>query len=72
MSHPQFAAIFIAYKGIAGLSKEKNGLTFADVFTDALFRNIVLSIAATTGLYLISSLIFVGDFTSNLTKMEAD
>jgi len=54
-----FAAIFIAYKGIQGLSQDQGGLTFSDVFTDPLFRNIVLSIAATTGLYLISSLIFL-------------
>lgn len=54
-----FAAIFIAVKGVQGVSKEKGGLTFSDVFNDSLFRNIVLSIAATTGLYLISSLIFL-------------
>jgi len=54
-----FAAIFIAVKGVQGVAQEKGSLTFSDVIQNSVFRNIVLSIAATTGLYLISSLIFL-------------
>ena len=54
------AALLLAFKGIDALVKEKKGaLGFADFFTNPIFRNIVVSLAATLGLYVFASLIFV-------------
>ncbi len=54
------SAFFLAFKGIENLQKNNDGtLTLDDLFTNSIFRNIVLSLLATLGLYLISSLIFV-------------
>ncbi|KAK0185615.1 hypothetical protein F5146DRAFT_1165622 [Armillaria mellea] len=52
-----FAAFFLAFKGIETLSKSE-GTSLNDLFSNSIFRNIVLSLLATLGLYLISSLIF--------------
>ena len=55
-----FAAFFLAFKGIENLKNDTDGsLSFDDLFTNAIFRNIVLSLVATLGLYIISSLLFV-------------
>lgn len=57
------AAFLLAFKGLDELSQEKKGvLGLADFFTNAIFRNIVLSLVATLGLYLFASLIFVSRF----------
>ncbi|KIY66737.1 glycosyltransferase family 2 protein [Cylindrobasidium torrendii FP15055 ss-10] len=53
-----FAAFFLAFKGIQNLSNEQGGLTFSSLFTNSIFRNIVISLLATLGLYILASLIF--------------
>ncbi|KAI0793146.1 glycosyltransferase family 2 protein [Irpex lacteus] len=52
------AAFFLAFKGIENLAKSDGPLTFSDLFTNSIFRNIVISLVATLGLYIIASLIF--------------
>ncbi|KAF9465779.1 glycosyltransferase family 2 protein [Collybia nuda] len=58
------AAFLLAFKGIENISAAVaasdggRGLTLGDVFTNPIFRNIVLSLLATLGLYVIASLIF--------------
>ena len=57
------AAFLLAFKGLGELAQEKKGvLGLTDFFTNAIFRNIVLSLVATLGLYLFASLIFVSRF----------
>ena len=41
---------------------ESRGATVSDFFTNAIFRDIVISMAATIGLYVVASLIHVRDF----------
>ncbi|KAF8073378.1 glycosyltransferase family 2 protein [Lyophyllum atratum] len=58
-----FAAFYLAFKGIANIANEVNAvdhhpLQVSDVFTNPIFRNIVLSLLATLGLYVLSSLLF--------------
>ncbi|KAH8916804.1 glycosyltransferase family 2 protein [Atractiella rhizophila] len=57
-----FAAFFITFKGIQNAKdaiEEDNGsFSLSDVFSNTIFRNIVISLLATYGLYLIASLIF--------------
>lgn len=55
----QFAAIFLAVRGIQGVEKDNGGIDVGHLFSNSIFRNVVISLAATTGLYLIASLIFV-------------
>ncbi|KAH9012182.1 glycosyltransferase family 2 protein [Lactarius pseudohatsudake] len=53
-----FAAIFLAVKGVQQVAAEKNlGATFSDLFTNAIFRDIVISNSATVGLYVLASII---------------
>ncbi|KAH9964997.1 glycosyltransferase family 2 protein [Russula dissimulans] len=53
-----FAAIFLAVKGVQEVSQEeKHGATFSDLFTNSIFRDIVISLAATIGLYVMASII---------------
>jgi hypothetical protein len=53
----------LAFKGLDVLIKENKGsLTLSDFFTNAIFRNIVLSLAAMLGLYVFASLLFVSSF----------
>jgi len=53
------AAFLLAFKGIQNLANNTaGGLTLDDIFTNHIFRNIVLSLLATLGLYIIASLIF--------------
>ena len=50
----------LAYIGIKSVKDEHGGSpSFGDLIGNAIFRNIVISLAATVGLYLISSLLFV-------------
>ncbi|KAH9165578.1 hypothetical protein EDB89DRAFT_2233306 [Lactarius sanguifluus] len=54
----QFAAIFLAVKGMQQVVAAKNcGVTFSDLFTNAIFRDIVKSISASVGLYAVASII---------------
>ncbi|KAI0298178.1 glycosyltransferase family 2 protein [Multifurca ochricompacta] len=53
-----FSAIFLAIKGVQQVAAaEHRGATFGDLFTNAIFRDIVISISATVGLYVVSSII---------------
>jgi chitin synthase len=54
------AAFVLAFKGIEGVQQELGRpLNGGDVITNPIFRNVILSLAATLGLYLVASLIFV-------------
>ncbi|KAH8822583.1 glycosyltransferase family 2 protein [Flagelloscypha sp. PMI_526] len=54
-----FAAFFLAFKGIENVRNDNDGvLQLTDIFKSAIFRNIVISLLATLGLYVIASLIF--------------
>ncbi|KAG9030667.1 Chitin synthase, class 1, partial [Serendipita sp. 407] len=55
-----FSAFFLAFRGISDIaSQSQNGtLTFGDFFTNSIFRNIVVSLLATLGLYIFASLLF--------------
>lgn len=58
----QVAAFLLAFKGIQNIAAvEGRPLGIGDIFTNHIFRNIVISLLATLGLYIISSLIFVSD-----------
>jgi chitin synthase len=59
----QVAAFLLAFKGLGNLAKAQT-LTFASIFTNHIFRNIVVSLVATLGLYIIASIIFVCGFSS--------
>jgi len=58
------------YQGRKVIAAElPNGqLNLDNVFTNAIFRNIVISILATTGLYFIASFLFVGPTLSEVKK----
>ena len=60
------AAFLLAYKAIESVAQtEGRAIQASDLFTNTIFTDVVLSLAATLGLYIISSLIFVGlSFTS--------
>ncbi|KZT69531.1 glycosyltransferase family 2 protein [Daedalea quercina L-15889] len=51
------AAVLLVVQSIENLVKEKGTLTFSDLFTNAIFRDIVISLLSTYGLYVIASLI---------------
>nr|ABB70407.1 hypothetical class II chitin synthase [Puccinia graminis f. sp. tritici] len=57
-----FAGVFIAVKGIlnaeAAIVASGGHFTVADIFANRIFRNIVLSLVATFGLWLIASFMF--------------
>jgi chitin synthase len=56
----QFAAVLLSIKGVQQVAAaEHRGATFSDLFTNAIFRDIVISLTATVGLYVIASLIHV-------------
>ncbi|KAF4580727.1 Chitin synthase, class 1 [Pleurotus pulmonarius] len=53
------AAFLLAIKSIQNLARDDpDGLQVDDLFSNIIFRNIILSLAATYGLYLVASLIF--------------
>lgn len=57
------SALLLAFKGLDQLVRAQKGrLSLGDFFSDSIFRNIVLSLAATLGLYVFASLIFVSLF----------
>jgi chitin synthase len=60
MRRTQFAAIILSVKGVQEVAAAENrGATVSDLFSNAIFRDIVLSLAATIGLYVIASIIHV-------------
>ncbi|KAI0250489.1 glycosyltransferase family 2 protein [Lactifluus subvellereus] len=53
-----FAAVFLSIKGVQQVAAaEHRGAKFNDLFSNAIFRDIVISLVATVGLYLIASII---------------
>lgn len=56
-SFNQISAFFLAFRGIHDI--EKNAKAGTNLFDNPIFRNIVLSLLATLGLYFISSILFV-------------
>jgi len=54
------ATMFLAIKGVQQVSEvDDHGTTFSGLFTNAIFQYIVISLAATIGLYIVTSLIYV-------------
>jgi len=54
-----FAAVLLAVKGVENIAKvEGRPIQLSDIFSNVIFRDIVISILATTGLYLIASILF--------------
>ncbi|KAL6300688.1 glycosyltransferase family 2 protein [Sparassis latifolia] len=51
------AAFFLAFKGIDNVVKSQGPLSVSSLFGNAIFRDIVISLLATIGLYILSSLI---------------
>lgn len=56
----QVAAFLLAYLGIKNVI-DSSSASFSDLASSSVFRDIVISLLATLGLYLISSLLFVRD-----------
>jgi len=52
-----FAALFLAVKGIQNIAVSSDGLTLGTFFSNTLFRNIIISLVATLGLYVFASLL---------------
>jgi chitin synthase len=52
-----FAAFLLAIKGIQDIAVTKGGLSLGTFFSNTIFRNIVISLVATLGLYILSSLL---------------
>ncbi|KAG8214804.1 glycosyltransferase family 2 protein [Butyriboletus roseoflavus] len=53
------SAFLLAYKGVESVAQsEGRAIQVSDFFTNSIFRNIILALAATLGLYVISSLLF--------------
>lgn len=53
-----FSAFYIAVKGIQEVAADNGSININDLFSNPIFINIVLSLAATLGLYIAASLIF--------------
>lgn len=54
-----FSALLLAYKAIESVAKsEGRAIQASDLLSNSTFRDVVLSLAATLGLYIVSSLIF--------------
>lgn len=66
----QFAAFFLAAKGLQNVADvQGRPIQASDFFSNSIFRNIVFSLAATLGLYIIASLIFVRDVVPTWTRL---
>ena len=60
MKRIKFAAIFLTIKGVEQVAAaEHRGAAFTDLFSNAIFRDIAISISATVGLYVVASIILV-------------
>jgi len=55
-----FSAFFLAFKGLVNLQEEApdHQLKVTEIFTNHIFRDIIISLLATLGLYVVSSLLF--------------
>jgi chitin synthase len=62
------AAIYLAIKGIESVHAAHDSVTGSSLWSDAVFRNIVLSLLATFGLYLVSSVLFVSHLPWDLKE----
>ena len=61
MKRIKFAAVFLSIKGVQQVAAaEHRGAAFGDLFSNAIFHDIVISISATIGLYVVASIIHVG------------
>lgn len=58
MAYLMFASIFITVKSIQ-TQVATSGFTFADLFTNALFRTLIISMLATYVLWIVASIIFL-------------
>jgi len=65
------SAFLLAFKGVEAVA-EDGQLSFGEVFTKPIFRNIVLSLLATLGLYILASLIFVSMFIGHFFMLLTD
>lgn len=63
-------AFLLAFKGIENIAHSDGPLNAGDLFTNPIFRNIVLSLLATLGLYVIASLIFVSALAIKKKKLS--
>lgn len=55
------AAFLLAYKAIQSVAQtEGRAIRASDFFTNSIFSDVIISLAATLGLYFVASLIFVG------------
>ena len=67
MKRMQFAAVFLTFKGVRQVAAaEHRGATLSNLFSNAIFRDIVLSLVATIGLYVAASIIHVRGLGSNI------
>lgn len=57
MAYLMFATVFITVKSVQAQVKE-GGFTFSTLFTNALFRTLILSMVSTYVLYLVASILF--------------
>ncbi|GJJ15340.1 hypothetical protein Clacol_009616, partial [Clathrus columnatus] len=53
-----FSAFFLAFKGIDGVKEQDGQLGVHDLFNNHVFRDIIISLVATLGLYVVASLLF--------------
>ena len=60
MKRIQFAAIFLAIKGVQHVvTAARRGTTFHDLLTNAIFRDVVIPLSVTIGSYVVASIIHV-------------
>lgn len=57
------SALLLAYKAIEGVAQsEGRAIQASDLLSNSIFRDVVVSLAATLGLYFMASLIFVSHY----------
>ena len=59
VTYAQFAAVFLTVKGAQQVAAERHHDANLSDFHNAIFRDIVIPISATVGLYIVASLIHV-------------
>ena len=55
----QISAFFLAFKGIDNIVKAQGPINMNTLFSNAIFRDIVISLLSTLGLYILASLVHV-------------
>ena len=67
------SAFLLVYKGIENIAKsEGRAIQSSDFLVDTISRNIILSLAATIGLYIVVSVLFVGPPRCGLVEIADD